>query len=68
MEKLAELGVGDISLSLFPKVKLHKVAVKVEGDLLMKSCFRENPHKFLKANLNGQFVRIKKANSEQRES
>ena len=52
VEKLAELRVGDISLSLLPKVKLHKVTVKVEGDLLMERCFREDPHKFIKADLN----------------
>lgn len=61
MEKLAELRVGDISLPLLPKVELHKVAVKVEGDLLMESCFREDPHKLIKANLNRRFVRIRKA-------
>ena len=52
MEKLAELGVGDISLSLLPKVKLHEVTVKGEGDLLVESCFGEDPHKFVEANLN----------------
>ena len=62
MEKLAELRIGNVPLSLLPKVKLHKVAVKVEGDLLVESCFREDPHKFLKADLNKLFVREKKAN------
>ena len=52
VEKLAELRVGDISLSLLPKVKLHKVTVIGEGDLLVEGCFREDPHKFVKANLN----------------
>ena len=56
MEKLAELGVGDISLPLLPKVKLHKVAVKVEGNLLMERCFREDPHKFIKADLKNLVV------------
>ena len=59
VEKLAELRVGDISLPLLPKVKLHKVAVKVERDLLMESCFREDPHKFIKANLNRRVVKNK---------
>ena len=54
MEKLAELRVGDISLSLLPKVKLHKVTVIGKGDLLVEGCFREDPHKFIKANLNIQ--------------
>ena len=60
MEELAELWVGDISLPLLSKVKLHKVTIKGEGDLLVESCFGEDSHKFVKANLNRKLMRRKK--------
>ena len=51
MEKLAELRVSDVSFSLFSKVKFHEVTVKGERDFLMECCFREDSHKFVKADL-----------------
>ena len=51
VEKLAELRVSDVSFSLFPKVEFHEVTVEGERDFLMECCFREDSHKFVKADL-----------------